>query len=78
MAEMRAREAFARLVAHVGETQFQIGMHDAPARARNPVQQRTDAGADTRDHTIRQERKHAQQTCHQTDEDSTFQEAAAR
>ncbi|GGC25451.1 hypothetical protein GCM10011400_09890 [Paraburkholderia caffeinilytica] len=53
-------------------------MHDAPARAGNPVQQRTDAGADARDNAIRQESKRAQQTCHQTDEDSTFHEATTR
>jgi hypothetical protein len=75
MTEVRARQTFARLVAHVRETQFQIGMHDAPARARNAVQQGADTGADSRDNAVRQKGKGAQQTCHQTDQDSTFHKA---
>ncbi|CAB3782083.1 hypothetical protein LMG28614_01364 [Paraburkholderia ultramafica] len=78
MAEVRARQTFARIVAHVREAQLQIGMHDAPAAARNPVQQRADAGADPRDKPVGQASKRAQQTRHQTDEYSTFHKAGTR
>jgi hypothetical protein len=78
VAKVRARQTFARFVAHVREAQLQIGVHDAPARARNPIQQRADAGADSRDHPIGQEGEHAQQARRQTDENSTFHKAGTR
>jgi hypothetical protein len=74
MAKVRARKALTLLVAHVRKTEFQIGMHDAAARARNAIEQRAKSVAHAGNHAIWQECEHAQQSCHQKDEYSAFHE----